>query len=51
MDLLFVFFGLFSGFLMDGSATVGGRLSGESISTTPIGVSTTPIGISTTPIG
>jgi hypothetical protein len=51
MDFLFAFFKLFSGFVMDDSAIVGGRHRGESISSTPIGISSTPIGISSTPIG
>jgi hypothetical protein len=50
MEFFLAFFGLFSGFLMDGPAIVG-RHGGASISSTPIGISVTPIGISITPIG
>jgi hypothetical protein len=50
MDLLFAFFGLFSGFLGEGLITRGGYRV-DSVSSTPIGVSSTPIGVSSTPIG
>ena len=53
MEFFLMFFGLFSGFLMDDSSIAGQRpgLKGATISSTPIGISTTPIGISSTPIG
>lgn len=53
MEFFLMFFGLFSGFLVDDSGIARPRLGlgGAAISSTPIGISSTPIGISSTPIG